>query len=1036
VEIRILGPMEFAAPALTVRIAGGRQRALLAALALNRGSVLPATTLAEWLWERPPATARQQVHKAVCALRHCLGTAVAAQEGAAPAPTIETSEEGYELRLRGAGLDLVHLDDRLREAAQAVASGADGTALELFRAAIRLCRGPVFAGLDSQHLRTAAARVEELRLTATERALALRLRCRDPAGALAELAELVAGHPLREAPRATLVLALQRDGRRAEALAVYEEGRRLLAAELGVEPGPELRAARDLVTGGAPTPPPRPRPVLVPQDPADQAEQPAPRRFLPRGTGDFTGRTAEVDSVMAWVAARSPAAPVVVAIGGMGGVGKTALAIHLAHLLARRYPDGQYYLDLLGFTAEHAPVQVAAALDQLLRFAGVPPDQVLPDLAGRAAQWRSTIAGKRVLLVLDNAASEEQVRPLLPGIPGALALLTSRRRLVGIEGALPVPLDVLSPEDALRLFADIAGPAGRDTRAAAAVVELCGRLPLAVRIAASRLRHRPAWTADYLAGLLRDRRRRGRLLAAGEQDVHAVIGLSRHYLEPAQRRLFGLLGLHPGPDLDAYAAAALAGVAVPVAEQALEDMVESNLVQQREPDRYLLHDLVRDNARALVESELGLDQARTALRRLLDYYLQLAHTACGPLASGPFRLDLAPREPLASLPPMGTEPEAMRVLSAELPNLLAVTAYAGTHGWSDHTWQLPCALQPFFRRMNHRERSLELFEQAVRAARGAGQRSGEVAALAGVAIVLREQGRYRRAYELFAEAIAVSRQIGDVSAEAYLRGDLGVCHLRAGELDAAFSCFGAARSVARDANDERGYATFTNNAAVVATWTGLLPEALAGFRQALAGYRATGFAEGEAITLVNIGQVYGHRGDCGHAVDYLQRGLRRSGEIGFRLGEATALGWLAAVHRWSGDLPGAVEYAERALAVARQARLPEAECVALNARGEAELAAGDVVAARRTFQTAHEIAAASQLPFGRARAREGLAHADLASGDLAAARREWEGALEHYARQMLDAKGVRRHLDALGARPVSCARCLVGGGTAAAAPAG
>jgi DNA-binding SARP family transcriptional activator len=1009
VEVRILGSMQLASRVGVIRIPGGRQRALLAALALNRGGVIAADTLAEWLWERPPATARQQVHKAVCSLRQLLSTAVGA--GQAGAPTIATTEQGYELLLGEALLDLTLFEERLREAEMATADGHDDIALELLRNALELCRGPIFAGLESFHLRTAASRLEELRLAATERALALRQRTGDAAGALPELAELVAGNPLREAPRAALIRALHRSGRRADALAAYEEGRELLATELGVEPGTELRAARDQVLNDGT--------AVAPAAVAAPGRQ----RFLPRDTGDFTGRRAEQEQVLAWIAERAEAGPVTVAISGMGGIGKTALALHLAHRLAESYPDGQYYLDLDGFTTGHQPLRPAVALDQLLRSAGVPPDQIRREVAERAAQWRSTIAGRRVLLVLDNAAGEEQVRPLLPGAPGALVVLTSRRRMIGIEDALPVTLDVLPPADALRLFGETAGTDQLDSEAAA-VVELCGRLPLAIRIAASRLRHRPGWTAGYLAGLLRDGRRRGRVLSTGEQDVHSVIGLSLRYLHCPQRRLFGLLGLHPGPDIDPYAAAALAAVPVADAEQALEDMVESNLLMQRVPGRYLLHDLVRDNARALVEAEPATVRPG-AVGRLLDYYLQLAHAACAPLANGPFRLELALGDTPA-LPPMPDEPAAMRVLNAELANLLAVIAYAGTHGWTEHTWQLPCALQPFFRRMNHRESSLRPFQQAVRAARRLGQRGGEVAALAGVAMALREHGRYPRAYALFAEAIELSREIGDVSAEAYLRADLGVCHLRAGELDQALDCFGAARTAALATGDERGYAAFTNNAAVVATMSGRLTEALGSFEEALLSYRAAGFAEGEALTLVNIGQVYAHCGDCANASDYLHQGLRRSGEISYRLGESTALAWLAAVYRWLGDLPSSFEHAEEALTVARQARLAEAECAALSARGEAELASGDIGAARATFLTAEKVAVASGLPFGQARAREGLAHADLANGDLDAAQLRWESALEQYARHLQDAKGVRRHLDALGAQPVRCARCQVG----------
>jgi hypothetical protein len=468
---------------------------------------------------------------------------------------------------------------------------------------------------------------------------------------VAELVDLTARHPLRESLWVRLLIVLGRSGCPAEALARYETVRTRIVEELGVDPGPELQQVyADLLVGRSPPlvgdvgpshtanqspiPPFLSVPTwrstssggsddsvpanidftsvrLRPDDetaPEVTHEVPVPRQ-LPGDLSTFTGRDVELTWLL--TAARLNAdhvdntgnagndgvrfAPAILAIDGMPGVGKTALAVHAAHRLAGRYADGQLFVDLHGFTQGVAPIDPASALEQMLRGLGVPGERIPPDLDARAALYRTRLADRRMLIVLDNAVDEAQVGPLLPGSAGCLVLLTSRRRLTGIDDVQPLPVDALPLDDALGLFARVTGEEPTSPTAVE-IVELCGRLPLAIRIAAARLNSRPSWTAADLAGRLRDHRHRLSELDLGSRSVTAAVDLSYQQLTTAQRRMFRLLSLHPGADTDPYAAAALADTAVRDATRLLDDLTDAHLQQEPTPGRFRFHDLLRAHA--------------------------------------------------------------------------------------------------------------------------------------------------------------------------------------------------------------------------------------------------------------------------------------------------------------------------------------------------------------------------------------------------------------------------------------------------------
>ncbi|HST67151.1 MAG TPA: BTAD domain-containing putative transcriptional regulator [Mycobacteriales bacterium] len=634
-EFRVLGPLEVLDAGRPVRLGGPRAEKVLATLLLAGGAVIGPDGLTDALWDgEPPPTATHQVHKAIAGLRARLPG------------HIDTVGTGY--RIRADDLDLARFTDL-------VAAGALTQALDLWR-------GPALAGIDGRTLRAAAARLDDRRLAAVEASVELRLAAGDAgAGLAAELAGLIAAHPLRETLRRQLMVALYRCGRQADALAVYAETRALLARELGVDPGPDLVRVHQQVLRA---------------DPALDRPGAAPCT-LPYDLPDFAGRTADLTRLLE----PAPGGAVVIsAIDGMAGIGKTALAVHAAHRLAPSYPDGQLFCDLHAHTAGAAPLTPAAALERLLRMLGVPPEAIPEDLDGRAARWRAELAGRRVLVVLDNAAGAAQVRPLLPGSPRSLVLVTSRRRLGVLEGATVLSLDVLPPAEAVALFAAVAGVSDP---AAAEVVELCGFLPLAIRIAATRLAHRPEWTVATLAGRLRSARLAELTLA--DRGVGPAFALSYGQLAPAERRLFRLLGLHPGTDFDAWSAAALAGTTPARAEALLESLVDAHLLRPYGANRYTFHDLLRSYAREVAPKDGG--------RRLHDYFLAAATAATDLVSPGTRRFTPAAAPP-RHLPALSDVDDALAWLAAEHHTLVAIALGADD-------WQLACVLRTYFEHRGH-----------------------------------------------------------------------------------------------------------------------------------------------------------------------------------------------------------------------------------------------------------------------------------------------------------------------------------------------
>ncbi len=923
--VRLLGPPRALLGGRELALGPPLQRALFAVLAFRANQVVYGSELIDAVWgEQLPGRPRGGVHTYIAGLRRELEPDRAHR---APSRILESHGSGYRLNLGADGIDVLEFE-RLRDRARRDwKAGQLDAAERSLGAALALFSGVVLGGVPGPFAQAQRDRLAEERLAVLEDRAEVRIARGRHAETTAELRALTHAHPLRERPWALLMLALYREGRQADALAAFDQARAVTVEELGLDPGPLLTELRQRIVVGDP--------ALSPATAAAAAATTTARRLcnLPRDVGHFTGRERELRAVTA-LADRGADAVVVCAIDGMAGIGKTALAVHLGQQLAERYPDAQLYLDLHAHTVGQEPVPSAQALDKLLRALDVPGGQIPPDLDGRAALWRARLAGRRVLIVLDNAVDAAQVRPLLPGSAGSLVLVTARRRLADLDGEF-LTLDVLPGADAVALFTAAAGGdrAAAEPEQSAAVVRTCGYLPLAVQIAAARLRHRPAWTVAHLLERLGDEDGRLAELAVGDRSVAVAFALSYRLLPPESRRVFRLLGLVPGADFDAFGVCALADTDPRRADRILQDLVDAHLLDEPEPGRYRFHDLLGAFAAQQCRDEESADGMRAARGRLFDYYLYSVDRAEDRVR--PQRLDRAAgTTPAAAIREFADQSAAFDWLDRERANFVPVVAAAAEHGFPGHAWQIARCLWGFFENRRLWADWIATHELALPCTRAVGDRLAEARILVGLGVAKHDLRRYDEAVEHFLEALALMRETGFRNGEAGVLINLGNTYRRAGRLAESIDCQERALGTFRELGERVGEAIALANLGDLYREAGRYPESIDCQEQALAQFRKIGDRRLEGSALDNLGRTYLSMRRYDDAAAYCQEALTARRETGDRLGEVETLDCLGQVRAAVGDRPQARRHWRRALRIAEELGAPAAADIA------ARLAAG------------------------------------------------------------------------------------------------
>ncbi|MER5510144.1 BTAD domain-containing putative transcriptional regulator [Streptomyces sp. NPDC002766] len=957
----MLGPVRAWHADRELDLGSPQQRTVLAALLLRHGHPVSLAELVDAVWGvEPPVAAVSVLRTYVSRLRKVLEPGRGPEE---PPRTIVSVGDGYRACIPEQALDLAVFERRTADAAKAAAEGEETTAAQLLHDALDGWPGAALAGLPGPLAESERARLAEERLSALETRLDLDVRLGRHGQVIAELMSLTGEHPLREELCRLLMLALYRSGRQAEALAAYRRTRATLVTELGIEPGAPLRElhARILATdaslsvGASPwstagESSPQESPVsdspqhretqpssasateaTAPASPAPQTKTPEPpaRRpayaprlaQLPADLPTFTGREAELKATLGMLPldGSAPATLVISAIGGMAGVGKTTLAVHLAHRVADRFPDGQLCINLRGFDPAGSVMCSQEAIRVLLDALGVPPQRLPAGLEAQTALYRSVLAERRVLILLDNARDAEQVRPLLPGSPGCFVIVTSRNQLTGLvagEGAHPLTLNQLTPAEAHEFLARRLGTARleREPQAVDEIIARCALLPLALAVVAARAATHPDFPLSAIAEELRDSDDSLDAFAGDDItiDVRTVFSLSYEALSAPAARLFRLLGLHAGPDLSSPAAAALAGLTPRETRGLLVELTRAHLLTEHFPGRYTLHDLLRVYAAERVRAEETPRDRDLAVERLLSWYLHTA-AAAYPLIT-PNRNPIPLDPPPASCRPLSFTAldQAVDWCETERSNLVGAVHQAANSGQPGIAWRLPAVLWGFFYLRSHLGDWLDTTRTGLSAARAAQDSRGEAQALADAAAALRSNGRFDEAIELFHRSIAVCRELGDMDGRLRAVGNLGDAYLQTGRLDKAVE-----------------YS-----------------------RRGLALDRVVGDIWGEGIALSNLGDAYQRLGRFDDAVDCLEQALTVLRESGNRWVEGVALDVLGTVHHRLGARERAVAYYRQALAAHRDIGNRWGEGHTLGHLGDVQLAAGEPEAADGSWRQA------------------------------------------------------------------------------------
>ncbi|HST67591.1 MAG TPA: BTAD domain-containing putative transcriptional regulator [Mycobacteriales bacterium] len=940
-DVRVLGPVSVSGPAGPAGLTGGRQRALVGVLALDAGHVVATSRLVDALWpDDPPRTAVRTLHSHAARVRSALAAC-----GLPDA--VVTRDPGYLLAVPREAVDALSFEDAVRAAGTEAAAGDPVAAAARLEAALALWRGePLANGPVGDWAATEAERLHGRRVAAAEQLWEIRLGQGDHATAVTELDRLLGTYPTRERLVGLLMLGLYRNGCRADALERYERLRARLAEDYGTDPGPELSRLHTAILRGDPAL------LLHPSGPAPAAagNAPAAPAQLPPPVGHFSGRGPELRRLDGWLAAPD-GGPRLVLVRGPGGVGKTAFAVEWARSVRDRYPDGQLFLELRGHSRGTA-VAPEDALGQALRALGVPADRIPAELPDQVSAYRSLVHDKRILLVLDNAADAAQVLPLVPTGDASLLVVTSRHELAALlvhHAVHLVDLGLLTGDEGAALLERVVGAerVRSERPAAAEVVELCGRLPLALRLAAAKLAGQPR---RPIAELVTELAGRDRLAALSVDGDGAALGLRAVFasgygaLTPPAARLFRLLGLHPGVSVTGSLAAATAELPTTEAAAGLRELAAAHLLEDLGSGRYRFHDLLRLYAAERAAAEEPAPAREAAVVRILDWYLAVAAAANRILDPGRDRV--TPARGPAELPFEATPAAALAFLDGEHANLLSIVAYAGREGHETAAWQLCYLLAGYFE----------------------------------------SRGHWGDRVAMYRLGLAAAQRLGDPAISGLMLSGLGVACIAARRHAEALEHLRPALELMRSSGDRRGEGHVHNNIAAALGELHRYGEAIESCERALEVHTANGHRLGMRLALNNLGCAHARVGEVERGIAYLERGLRLARDDGDRRLEAGILHSLGETHRGRGAHREALDALGQALRLRRRLGERRYEVETLIEISRARLDAGEPGPARDHALAAHRLGVAVGDQHLEAVAAAQLGRAQLAAGDRADAR--------------------------------------------------